>query len=48
MLTSVSVAEVSEPLEGRTRPTHFAGVATVVAKLFSIVGPCAAYLGEKD
>ena len=48
VLTSVSVAEVSEPLEGRARPTHFAGVATVVAKLFSIVGPCAAYFGEKD
>ena len=37
--TSVTVAEVSEPLEGRARPTHFAGVATVVAKLFAIVGP---------
>ena len=46
--TSVQVAEVSEPLEGRSRPTHFAGVATVVAKLFAIVGPCAAYFGEKD
>ena len=46
--TSVTVAEVSEPLEGRARPTHFAGVATVVAKLFAIVGPCPAYFGEKD
>ena len=46
--TSVTVAEVSEPLEGRSRPTHFAGVATVVAKLFAIVGPCRAYFGEKD
>lgn len=48
MLTTVSVAEVSERLEGAARPTHFAGVATVVAKLFAIVGPCAAYFGEKD
>ena len=46
--TSITVAEVSEPLEGHTRPTHFAGVATVVAKLFAIVGPCTAYFGEKD
>jgi pantoate--beta-alanine ligase len=48
VLTSIEVAQVSEPLEGRSRPTHFSGVATVVAKLFAIVGPCAAYFGEKD
>ncbi|MBN2622843.1 MAG: pantoate--beta-alanine ligase [Acidimicrobiales bacterium] len=48
VLTTVSVAEVSEGLEGAARPTHFAGVATVVAKLFAIVGPCRAYFGAKD
>ena len=48
MMTTVSVAGVSEPLEGASRPSHFAGVATVVSKLFSIAGPCRAYFGEKD
>ena len=47
-LTSVAVAELSEGLCGLDRPVHFGGVATVVTKLFSIVGPCTAYFGKKD
>ena len=48
LLTTVAVREVSEAFEGESRPTHFAGVTTVVAKLFNLVGPCRAYFGEKD
>ena len=48
VLTSISVSNLSSVLEGVSRPTHFSGVATVVSKLFNIVGPCRSYFGEKD
>jgi pantoate--beta-alanine ligase len=46
--TYVHVEGISERLEGKSRPGHFQGVATVVLKLFEIVQPHFAYFGRKD
>lgn len=46
--TFVSVEGIEDRLDGQSRPGHFRGVATVVAKLFHIVAPSKAFFGQKD
>jgi len=47
-LTNITVAEITDRLEGKFRPGHFTGVATVVMKLINAVKPHNIYLGQKD
>jgi pantoate--beta-alanine ligase len=46
--TTVEVGGLTEPLDGAARPGHFKGVTTIVTKLLNMVGPDAAYFGQKD
>jgi len=47
-LTQITISQLSQTLCGRSRPTHFPGVCTVVAKLFNIIPAHRAYFGAKD
>src|SRR3954469_5199165 len=47
-VTEVEVKGITDKLDGRSRPGHFKGVTTVVAKLFNIVQPDLAFFGQKD
>jgi pantoate--beta-alanine ligase len=47
-VTWVTVESLSDKLDGRSRPGHFRGVTTVIAKLFHVVEPDAAFFGQKD
>ncbi len=46
--TYVEAGELSKKMCGRSRPTHFRGVTTIVTKLFNVVAPTHAFFGEKD
>jgi pantoate--beta-alanine ligase len=46
--TSIKLGRIASGLEGKFRPGHFDGVATIVAKLFNIVKPHVAFFGQKD
>lgn len=46
--THIQMDNLTKELCGKTRPTHFGGVCTVVGKLFNIVNPDKAYFGQKD